>query len=308
MERARTGVYSENITLDVSPERLRRFFVKVDGGYQIAKSVRDMCIFASQNLVKYPPLSKLDLISCRNVLILPPWRNVPRTPPAMPPRNPPAAASTPRRRSTASSWTGTPRATRPAGRTAPFARRACKSAPTARFCTSTWRSCPCARPLQPALPPGAVSGDALPLGRRCARLKSDLAGSEDNLQSIIEEQEATNEELETAKEELQSATEELSTVNEELQNRNLELSQAIYDLSNLLASVKIPVVMLGNDLRIRRFTPAAARALNPVSTDIGRPITDIKPNIVVAEMDRLVLEVIESVSTLETEVQGHQGH
>lgn len=67
--KARTGVYIENIVADVSPERLRRFFVKVDRGYQIAKSVRDMCVFAKHNLTKDPPFSNLDLISCRNVLI-----------------------------------------------------------------------------------------------------------------------------------------------------------------------------------------------------------------------------------------------
>jgi two-component system CheB/CheR fusion protein len=69
IERARVGVYPESIATDVSPERLRRFFVKVDGGYQINKSVRDMCIFARQDVTKDPPFSKMDLISCRNVLI-----------------------------------------------------------------------------------------------------------------------------------------------------------------------------------------------------------------------------------------------
>ena len=50
-------------------ERLKRFFVRHDGGYQIHKSVREMCVFAKQNVVKDPPFSNLDLISCRNLLI-----------------------------------------------------------------------------------------------------------------------------------------------------------------------------------------------------------------------------------------------
>ena len=54
---------------DVSPERQRRFFNKVEGGLQVAKSLRDLCIFARHDLTKDPPFSKLDLISCRNVLI-----------------------------------------------------------------------------------------------------------------------------------------------------------------------------------------------------------------------------------------------
>ena len=69
IEKARTGIYPENIAQDVSPERLRRFFLKVEGGYQISKHIRDLCAFAAQNVIKDPPFSKVDLISCRNLLI-----------------------------------------------------------------------------------------------------------------------------------------------------------------------------------------------------------------------------------------------
>ena len=69
IEKARNGLYPENIAEDVSPERLARFFVKNNGSLQVSKTVRDMCIFAQQNLIQDPPFSKLDLISCRNVLI-----------------------------------------------------------------------------------------------------------------------------------------------------------------------------------------------------------------------------------------------
>ncbi|HEX3111574.1 MAG TPA: CheR family methyltransferase, partial [Thermoanaerobaculia bacterium] len=69
VDRARFGVYSESAVADVSPERLNRFFSRFDGGYRIAKSVRECCIFARQNITKDPPFSRLDLISCRNVMI-----------------------------------------------------------------------------------------------------------------------------------------------------------------------------------------------------------------------------------------------
>jgi len=69
VDRARSAVYPENIVADVSPDRLRRFFTKIDGGFRVAKAVRDCCVFARQNLTKDPPFSKLDLISCRNVMI-----------------------------------------------------------------------------------------------------------------------------------------------------------------------------------------------------------------------------------------------
>ena len=67
--KARAGLYPENIQGDVSPERLRRFFTKVEGGYRISKTIRDMCIFAQHNVLNDPPFSQMDLICCRNLLI-----------------------------------------------------------------------------------------------------------------------------------------------------------------------------------------------------------------------------------------------
>jgi two-component system CheB/CheR fusion protein len=69
IEKGRAGAYLENAVVDVSPERLRRFFTRVDGGYQISKAVRDVCIFARQNVAADPPFSNMDLLSCRNLLI-----------------------------------------------------------------------------------------------------------------------------------------------------------------------------------------------------------------------------------------------
>jgi two-component system CheB/CheR fusion protein len=69
LEKARAGVYPEQVRSDVSAERLERFFTKVDAGYRVNKNVREVCIFARQNLVVDPPFSNIDLISCRNVLI-----------------------------------------------------------------------------------------------------------------------------------------------------------------------------------------------------------------------------------------------
>src|SRR5579872_358049 len=69
LEKARAGLYPASIGTEVSAERLRKFFLKVNGSYQINRSVRDLCVFARQNLTKDPPFSKLDLILCRNVMI-----------------------------------------------------------------------------------------------------------------------------------------------------------------------------------------------------------------------------------------------
>src|SRR5882762_3198319 len=69
IEHARLGIYSSAIEKDVSPARLKRFFVKRDGTYQIHQNVRNICTFARQNVCADPPFSRIDLISCRNVLI-----------------------------------------------------------------------------------------------------------------------------------------------------------------------------------------------------------------------------------------------
>jgi two-component system CheB/CheR fusion protein len=69
VQRARAAVYKECIETDVSPSRLRRFFHKADGGYQISKTIRDLCIFSTQNIFSDPPFSRMDLVSCRNVMI-----------------------------------------------------------------------------------------------------------------------------------------------------------------------------------------------------------------------------------------------
>ena len=69
IETGRLGVYSSNITVDVSPERLNRFFIKNSDTFSLKKEIREMVVFAPQNVIADPPFLKLDLISCRNLLI-----------------------------------------------------------------------------------------------------------------------------------------------------------------------------------------------------------------------------------------------
>ena len=137
--------------------------------------------------------------------------------------------------------------------------------------------------------------------------QENLTTANEELQSTNEELQSTNEELETAKEELQSGNEELTTVNDELRTRSLEQIQTNNDLTNLLASVQIAIVMLGFDNRIRRFTPLAGKALNLIPTDVGRPLSDLKLNFstqgVDLNLEQMVSEVAESMEPREVEVQ-----
>ena len=140
-----------------------------------------------------------------------------------------------------------------------------------------------------------------------ARLRRELVATKEYLQSIVEdnattleelraaneEAQAGNEELETAQEELESANEELNTLNEELKISNVEFSKVNRDLTNLLESISIPLVMVGRDLRIRRFTRAIEPMLNLIASDVGRSITDLQPQMELPDLRRLLLDAME---------------
>lgn len=69
IDRARQGFYPANIAADVTPERLERYFVTEEGGYRVSKEIREKVIFAHQDILSDPPFTKLDVLSCRNLLI-----------------------------------------------------------------------------------------------------------------------------------------------------------------------------------------------------------------------------------------------
>ena len=454
VEHARLGIYSGAIEKDVSRARLKRFFVKRDGGYQIHRNVRDICTFARQNIAADPPFSRLDMISCRNVLIyLSPElhkRCIPHFHYALNPGGllilGPAesvglydelfklvdkknkiytkeVATTPRplefipQRGLELAQFGA----RPAagigvnfdadllkmadriilstyapaavvvddkmqvhqfrGRTDLFLehmpgpatfnliqlartnlvpdlratiRRSIKTGKPTRTerakVTLRGKNYEINIQVVPFKIPGAdkswflvifdettrrIKPERLlqTLGktgaqREMTELRQELAASKESLQAVIEEHEATNEELkasneevessneelqstneelETAKEELQSTNEELTTLNEELSNRNLEMMQLTNELNNLLASTQMPIVMVDNALTVRRATPAARGAFNILPTDIGRPLSELRPNIDVPDMEKILLEVIETLGTRERRVTDKEG-
>jgi two-component system, chemotaxis family, CheB/CheR fusion protein len=135
----------------------------------------------------------------------------------------------------------------------------------------------------------------------------ELQAANEELQSSNEELQSTNEELETAKEELQSVNEELTTVNEELQQRNADLFQLNNDLNNLFAGVNIPIIMVGGDGRIRRFTPTAGKMLSLITADLGRPIGDIRLNLDLSDLEQVCKHVIDTATIVEREVRDRDG-
>ena len=167
-----------------------------------------------------------------------------------------------------------------------------------------------------------------PDGREADELRFELASMRDYLQSLIqrhdaaneelksaneeilsnnEELQSTNEELETAKEELQSVNEELISVNEQLQQSNRDLGRSNDDLTNLLGSASVPMFVLGIDLCIRRFTPAAGKVLGLVQGDVGRPVADVALGFGLPDLEAVVAGVIDAIHPAVHEVRGGDG-
>jgi two-component system CheB/CheR fusion protein len=165
--------------------------------------------------------------------------------------------------------------------------------------------------------------------RRVARLELELRETRDYLQSVREQHEAANEELqasneemtsaneelqsmneelETSKEELESSNEELTTVSDEMANRNRELSRLNGDLNNLQVSINTPILVLGRDLRIRRFTPLAEKVFNLLAGDVGRPLSDLRHNLVFPGLEQFIAEAIATISAREREVRDTAGN
>jgi len=135
----------------------------------------------------------------------------------------------------------------------------------------------------------------------------ELQSANEEIQSTNEELQSVNEELQTSKEEIQSTNEELTTVNEELRNRNELLAEANADLANFLASTNLGLVVVGRDLRVRRFTSQAEKLFSLIPADVGRPIADLRLALDVKDLESNLSEVIRSEAAREEEVQDKNG-
>ncbi len=136
----------------------------------------------------------------------------------------------------------------------------------------------------------------------------ELKSTNEEYQTTIEELKSTNEELMTSKEELQSLNEELITTNSEHQRVIVDLAQANDDMNNLLESAGIATLFLGNDLRIKRFTPRFASLIRLLPGDVGRPIGDFSLKLRYGYFLRDVAQVLETLLPFETRVQTQDDH
>ena len=135
----------------------------------------------------------------------------------------------------------------------------------------------------------------------------ELKSTNEELQSTNEELQSTNEELDTSREEMQSVNEELITVNSELTIKIDQLAETQNDLKNLLENVNVGTIFLDGDLNIKRFTKLAINLFHLIPTDIGRPLVDIKPEVIINELINKARNSIEMFTSHEEELQTNDG-
>jgi two-component system CheB/CheR fusion protein len=126
----------------------------------------------------------------------------------------------------------------------------------------------------------------------------ELQSTNEELQSANEELQSTNEELEASKEELQSTNEELSTVNDEFQRRLADLARRDSDLTNVLRSVRDPILFVDGGGHLRHFSYAAADLLDLAPGDVGRPVDFLRSRLGGIPLDRIVARSVERLSPI----------
>jgi signal transduction histidine kinase len=185
---------------------------------------------------------------------------------------------------------------------------------------------------QPAKPAGEIAGTATESSaaepQLVSQLRQELASTREYLESVIEQLEAsneelkaaneeitssneelrsTNEELQMAKEEIEATNEELRTINDEMAVRNAEATRLSDDLTNVLSSVEIPIILIGRDSRIRRLAPAASRVLQLTASDVGRPLAEIRRRLASAAVE-MAAEVLAHLRPVERTLQDEAQH
>jgi two-component system CheB/CheR fusion protein len=329
---ARAGVFPSGIEGDLSPARLDRFFDAEEHSYRIKQTLRNQVVFAPQDLLRDPPFSRVDIVTCRNLLIyLEPEAQrralgllhfalreggylLLGTAETLGQAESMFEVVSKRWRIYRRLGPGQPRfaplATSPA-RGPDGLRPAAGDAAEATPARAAMR----AEARTPRRDDDQVLDEELRRMRR--ELQSsveafetsneELKAANEEVTSINEELQSSNEELEAGKEELQSLNEELNTVNGQLQAKILELEALTNDLDNLLSSTDIAVVFLDTQLCVRRFTPAVRDLLELIPADIGRPLAHLAQKFTDPSLLRDAGEVLQQRAPLQAEVLSHSG-
>ena len=318
---ARSGCYLPHIVRDVSPERLSRFFTRMDGGpdinagYKINQTIREMVVFAEQSVIKDPPFTKLDLLSCRNLMIYLEPEQQDRLIEIF---HTSLKAGGVLLLSTSESVRHHPDWFLELNRQSKFY-QAMKNQDSPEICA------PSSVPIHITSP----MDNRLPEAERFEYLERELAYAKKNLEATIKVLSSTNEELKSSNEELQATNEELQSTNEALENSRTELQshsqQALgvnaelnatndrlngirEDLNNLLNNVASGTLFLDQNLMIQRYTREVLAIYPLIASDIGRVLSDIQPMTDSNELLADLRTVLATQNPTEREVRGLDGN
>ena len=324
---AALGVYPESIVADMGRDLLKRYFTPLQNQrFQVSRELREMVVFARHNLIEDPPFTKIELVSCRNLLIyLEPVLQ--------------------QRTLDMFNFALNPGGLLMLGSSENIGDHdAYFEVLDSKY--KLFRSKGKRKPLgltQPSLPllPGkkfqpplaaiffeqlkALHADtekdtkSYDVGaeaeQRISDLEQELQFTRENLQATVEELEtsneelqATNEELLASNEELQSANEELQSVNAEHQRKIIELTELTNDLDNLFAATRIAILFLDENLEIRRFTEETAKLFPLIGKEVGSAFSDLAHGIRHADPNAVAREVLRDGKIQEHEVQAANHH
>jgi two-component system, chemotaxis family, CheB/CheR fusion protein len=321
LARARWGVYPPSISKNISKERLDRFFVPHDQGYKVKPSIREPIIFADHSIVDDIPFSRLDLVTCRNLLIYlqseAQERALELIHYALKPdgflflgQSESVGFHDSLFRQVSREWNIYQRVS---DTPVPKTKDAAESDNRERRRLATLKL------VSIPLPDGqgnANSSHSVGEERLDTNTQS-VAGAREEERFRNEELQYTNEELQSTNEELETSRDELYSANQDLQNRcsALEVQLEEYslmndDLSNLFNSLEIGMIFLDLDLKISRYTQAATRIVYLIPADVGRSFADLSIRLEMAQLELvgLVEAVLRDLKTCQQDVRHLEGH
>lgn len=293
IEIARFGAYPDKSVESIEDDRLLRFFSKEKRGYRVCRRLRQTVLFSVQDALRDPPLARIDLITCRNLLIyLSPEaqkrvlgrfhfalreRGLLFLGPAesLQPEHPLFETVDPRHHL--------------------YSRRPGKAVVgQVGDASSILKAIEYGRPAP------------IPLAPDFALARDDEGGTQE-LRAIVQQLRATGEELEVSRQELQSMNEELSIVNQALSVNIDDLNRANNDLRNLIDATAIPTIFLDRNLCIMRYTPPALEIFGLIPRDVGRPLVQLRAKLDYPTLHDDVLRVLETSARIEREVRSLKG-
>ncbi len=323
---ARQATFPAKFAATIDPELRSRCFLVQDDGLRVDPQIRKMIVFAHHDLLRDPPFSRLDLVSCRGVMedLSPEWRQ----------RLLPlfhfaleadgilfhdslemfTTATELFTKHDKSAWVliRRPVSERPAlhhpwcSPKFPAAPR--ETDPLAEFLAEATHLLRNHKNVKNTQLDGAFEGGAFEATRQTlAQATEQFQLTHEEFTTSNEELQVLNEELEVTKDQLEVTNSKLEVTNTQLEAHVEQLAAANSDIANLMSSTKIPTIFLTGDLRIRNFTSAIEDIFSLAADDLGRPIADMAPKIAYAELVSDAQTVLRTLTTIERQIETPHG-